>query len=106
MDAEQLRALQTPIKDRYREDPNAAVVTMPFFQLTFRRNSGRKLMEKSSPIKPLVESFQAVDFFPLMLVLALAELEIRLNNGNRSKPLHVIVHSGKGTPPPSRSNCR
>ena len=28
MNADELRALQTPIKDRYREDPEAAVITM------------------------------------------------------------------------------
>ena len=28
MDAEELRALQTPIKDRYRDDPDAAVITL------------------------------------------------------------------------------
>lgn len=28
MDAEQLRALQAPLKNRYREDPSAAVVTL------------------------------------------------------------------------------
>src|SRR3954454_15137719 len=28
MDSEQLRALQTPIKERYREDPGAALVTL------------------------------------------------------------------------------
>ena len=28
MNAEELRALQTPIKDRYRDDPDAAVITL------------------------------------------------------------------------------
>src|SRR4051794_41876058 len=28
MNREELRAVQTPIKDRYREDPNAAVITL------------------------------------------------------------------------------
>jgi hypothetical protein len=28
MDADQLRALQAPIKQRYKDDPNAAVITL------------------------------------------------------------------------------
>ena len=43
MNAEELRALQTPIKDRYRDDPDAAVITLRAAGVVSRLTDGLRV---------------------------------------------------------------